>query len=205
MSSPKVNVVFDIGQVLLVWDPQLLYNQLIPQEAERKAFFEDVLDWSWRDRSDFSMTVQKNCELGAIEHPEHAPLIMAWTERFFEMMPGPVPGAFSVTAELQARGHRVFSIANFASDKYSAARVRFPFLNCLDGMLVSSEVNLKKPDPKIYRAFLRKFDLHAEDCIFIDDDPQNVAGAEQVGMAGICHSSMPSTRSVLVKLGYLTN
>jgi len=203
MRATESNIVFDIGQVLLIWDPRLLYGKLIPDNAEREDFFETVLNWTWRDRSDFSMTVQQNCELGAREHPQHAPLIQAWTERFFEMMPGPVPGAWDLTAELQSRGSRVYSIANFAADKYAAARVRFPFLNCLDGMLVSSEVNLKKPDPQIYRAFLRKFNLDAADCIFIDDDPANVEGAEAVGMTGYCHRTIPETRAYLADRGLL--
>ncbi|MDJ0822470.1 MAG: HAD-IA family hydrolase [Paracoccaceae bacterium] len=88
-----------------------------------------------------------------------------------------------MTAGLPARWHRVYSIASLAADKYTAARVRFLFLNSLDGMLVSSEVNLKEPDPKTYRAFLRKFELNAEDCLVVEDDPANAAGAEKVGMA----------------------
>ena len=192
-----MNIVFDIGQVLLIWDPLLLYQTLIPDDNERNYWFTHIFSASWRERSDYELTVNENCQQLVEVHPDKQDIIMKWDSEFFTMMPGLVSGAADLVEDIQRKGHKVFAIANFSSDKYTEAKTRFPILSNLDGMLVSSDAFVRKPQPEIYNIFLNKYELNSSECIFVDDDAHNVHVAIATDMMGIVFSSTQEIRKIL--------
>jgi 2-haloacid dehalogenase len=185
----KRNYVFDLGQVLLIWNPYLLYDRCVESVKEREWLFTHIFDTTWRDRSDIYITVRDNVEILATRNPDHATLIRKWDTDFFTMMPGLIQENWRIVRELQRRGHKVFGLSNFAIDKYTAARARFPELGTLDDILVSAEAKFRKPERGIYKCACERFGIGASDTVFIDELDENVFAARAFGMTGITYTS----------------
>jgi 2-haloacid dehalogenase len=185
----KRNYVFDLGQVLLIWDPYLLYDKCVGSIQEREWLFTHIFDGTWRDRSDFYVTVRENVDILATRIPDHAALIRKWDTDFFTMMPGLIQDNWRIVRELQRRGHKVFGLSNFAIDKYAAARIRFPELGTLDDILVSAEAKFRKPERGIYKCACERFAISPADTVFIDEHCENVLAAQEFGMSGITYTS----------------
>jgi 2-haloacid dehalogenase len=195
--------VFDIGNVLIRWDPENLYRKLIPDPAERRAFLDQVITKSWQAEQDrgrpFARAV---AELSAL-HPEKAGLIAAFHGRWTEMLDGPIEQSVAVMAELKSRGRPVYGISNFSTETFPVALKLFPFLNDFDGLALSGTLGLIKPDPDIYLWLFKTYSLSPRDLVFIDDVPANVETAERLGMTGILFSQETKLRLDLERLGVL--
>jgi 2-haloacid dehalogenase len=182
---PIDTVVFDIGNVLIEWNPRHLYRKLLADEERMEWFLANVCTSAWNLEQDrgrsFAQGVRELTEL----HPNWANEIRAFDERWGEMVPGEVAGSVAILAKLQGRGLPTFAITNFSAEKFAYARGRFPFLCSFEGVVVSGEERLLKPDAAIYRLFLERYGRQATRCLFIDDSPSNVEGARTVGMNAV--------------------
>jgi 2-haloacid dehalogenase len=139
----------------------------------------------------------------SVRHPEKAGLIAAYDLNWDEMVVGPIPGTADLLWELKRRGTPVYCITNFSVDKLDRARKRFDELNAFDGIVVSGEVRLLKPDAAIYRRLLDQHGLRAEDTLFIDDVERNVEGARAVGMHAVRFIDAATLRDDLTAYGLL--
>ncbi|WP_332680835.1 HAD family hydrolase [Bosea sp. (in: a-proteobacteria)] len=197
--SPKV--VFDVGNVLLRWDPRHLYRQLIPDAGKRDWFMANVCTAAWNIEQDRGRPWAEAVAGLAAEHPEWAREINAFDERWHETVPGVVEDSVAVLAELKAKGEPVYAITNFSREKWAECLIRFPFLRNFDGAVVSAHERLLKPDPAIYRVLIERYGLEAGDCIFIDDSEKNVLGARSVGMQGLHFVEPIDLRAQLRSMG----
>lgn len=179
-------VVFDIGNVLIRWEPEVLYSRLIPDAAARAAFFAEtgLIDWNLeQDRG--RPWGEAEAALIAL-HPQHAALIRAFRADWHEMVPGAIAENVAVLADIRARGIPNYAITNFAADTFREAQKRFPFLaEGFHGIVVSADERLVKPDPAIFELFLHRYGQRAADCLFIDDSAKNIAAAAALGFATI--------------------
>lgn len=184
MNNSITTVVFDIGNVLIEWNPEHLYKKLIPDAHERKLFLETVCTAEWNLQQDLGRTWDDAVRSLSAEHPDKQDLIAAYSSRWHEMVPGEVPGVKSLLLDLKTLGTPVYAVTNFSSEKFAEAQTRFPFLKSsfLD-IVVSAEERLLKPDPQIYRVLFERNGLTPETCFFIDDSAANVEAARGVGMA----------------------
>ncbi len=177
-------VVFDIGKVLIDWDPRHLYRTMFSDAEDMEAFLRDVCARDWileLDRGKpFAEAVTERIAL----FPHYEKEIRAFDERWHETNRGVIDGSMAVLNKLQADGVPNYAITNFSAEKFEGARKVFPFLDNFDGIVVSGRERLLKPDAAIYKLFLDRHGLAAADCIFIDDSASNVAGAKAVGMHG---------------------
>jgi len=177
-------VVFDIGKVLLDWDPRHLYRSMFTDEAEMETFLRDVCARDWILALDggkpFAEAVIERIAL----FPHYEKEIRAFDERWHETNRGVIEGSIAILNRLQAARVPNYAITNFSAEKFEGARKTFPFLDSFDGIVVSGRERLLKPDAAIYNLFLDRHGLKAADCIFIDDSATNVAGARAVGMHG---------------------
>jgi 2-haloacid dehalogenase len=180
--------IFDLGQVLLTWDPHLLFGQCVASASEREWIFANIFNDTWRDRSDIYVTVKDNVDILAARNPAYADIIRKWDSDFFTMMPGPIKENWRIVRALQRRRRKVFALANFAADKYAEAQTRFSELRTLDGVLISAEARYRKPEPGIYRSACEKFALAASEAVFIDDSVDNVMAARAVGMTAVLYT-----------------
>jgi 2-haloacid dehalogenase len=197
-------VVFDIGGVLLDWDPRHLYRKLFEDEAVMNRFLEQVCTMEWHERHDRGYSVSESCEKLATDHPEHAELIRAWGSRSEEMVAGPIDGTVDVLKELRAAGVACYALSNMERESYPRRLARYPFLNWFDGAVVSGFEGVIKPDPEIFRLLLSRFDLRPERTLLIDDSAANVKAARSLGMHAIRFRSPAQLRGELERMRLLT-
>ena len=175
------HIVFDIGKVLIHYDPDLPFSRLIPDEVERRWFFDNVCTSDWNIEQDRGRTWQEAEALLIAEHPAHEDNIRNFRRHWHEMVPHAYDGSVAIMEGLIAKGRDVTMLTNFAADTFTEARARFPFLDKPRGVTVSGEVGLIKPDERIYRLHADTFGLTPATTLFIDDSAKNVEGAKGAG------------------------
>jgi 2-haloacid dehalogenase len=208
MPSPDINgrphaVVFDLGGVLLDWNPRYLYRKLFDDEAEMERFLDSVCTMEWHHAHDLGIPPEKTVPPLIAEHPEYAEHIWAWPERSEEMVAGPIEASVEILRALKAQGVPLYALTNMETWTYPGRRDRYPFLRWFDGTVVSGFEGVAKPDPRIFELLLDRFDLAAASTLFIDDSAKNVAAARDVGLQGIEFESPAALRDALLAAGLL--
>jgi 2-haloacid dehalogenase len=197
-------VVFDLGGVLIDWNPRYLYRKLFAgDEVAMEAFLTNICTPDWNLQQDAGRPLAEAYALLVKAHPQHKAHIEAWGPRFDEMMSGPIAGTVEILAELRARGTPIYALSNWSAETFPCALRRFDFLNWFDAILISGKLGLIKPDPRIYRHLLETHALEAEQTVFIDDAPHNVAGASAVGIHALQFTEPQALRRSLTDLGLL--
>jgi 2-haloacid dehalogenase len=196
-------VVFDVGGVLLDWDPRHLYRKLFDDEPEMERFLAEICTLEWHDAHDRGQPTHASCAELAEAHPEHAELIRAWALRSEEMVAGQINDAVEILGELKAAGVPCYALTNMETETYPLRRERFPFMQWFDGAVVSGFEGVAKPDPEIFERLLSRFGLTPETTLLIDDSPRNVAGALSVGMQAVEFRSASELRRLLEEAGLL--
>lgn len=199
VTSPTV--VFDVGNVLLRWDPRHLYRRLIPDEARLSWFMQNVCTATWNLEQDRGRPWADAVALLVAQHPEWEREIRAYDECWHETVAGVIEDSVTVLTELKAKGEKVYAITNFSREKWAESVIRFPFLGMFDGTIVSAHERLLKPEPAIYHTLLERYGLNAGDCIFVDDSERNIEGARAVGMQGLHFVEPIDLRAELRGLG----
>jgi len=198
---PIEHIVFDIGKVLIHYDPDIPFSRLIPDEAERKWFFENVCTHDWNIEQDRGRT-WADAEALLIEvHPDREEHIRAFRKHWHEMVSHAYDDSVAIMEGLIADGQDVTMLTNFASDTFREAQVRFPFLTKPRGVTVSGDVGLIKPDIAIYETHTKSFDLNPAATIFIDDSAPNVEGAKAAGWDAVLFTGADKLRADLAARG----
>jgi 2-haloacid dehalogenase len=205
MPTPKHSaVVFDLGGVLIDWNPRYLYRKRFNgDEAAVEHFLTHVCTSEWNVRQDAGRTFAEATALLTRSHPQLREHIEAWLTGFDEMMAGPIQGTVDILAELRARGTPLFALTNWSAETFPYALARFAFLGWFVDIVVSGKLGIIKPDPAIFQHLLTGHNLQPAQTIFIDDAVHNVAGAAAVGMHGLRFTSPEALRRDLVALGLL--
>jgi 2-haloacid dehalogenase len=210
MAAPGVNgqpnaVVFDLGGVLLDWNPRHLYRKLFDDEAEMDRFLSEVCTMEWHHAHDLGVPPQQTVPPLVEAHPEYADHIWAWPRRSEEMVAGPIEESVDILRALKERGVPVYALTNMETWTYPGRRDRYPFLRWFDGTVVSGFERVAKPDPRIYELLLDRFGLDPHTTLLVDDSPKNVAAARGVGMRAIRFESPAALREALVAAGLLND
>ncbi|MET0941026.1 MAG: HAD family phosphatase [Mesorhizobium sp.] len=179
------HIVFDIGKVLIHYDPDLPFSRLIPDAEERRWFLENVCTNDWNIEQDRGRSWRDAEDLLIAAHPDYADNIRNFRRYWHEMVPHAYGDSVAIMERLIAAGHDVTMLTNFAADTFAEARTRYPFLQRPRGVTVSGEVGMIKPDRDIYDHHVATFGLDPSATIFIDDSPQNVDGAKAVGWQAV--------------------
>lgn len=197
-------VIFDFGGVLIEWDPRHLYRKIFgPDEAAMERFLTFVCSTTWNWMQDAGRTFDEAVAELSARFPDQAHLIAAYHERWEEMVPYAYGDTVAVLEALKAAGVPLYGITNFPAEKFELTRRRFRFFELFDGIVVSAEVRLMKPDPAIFRHFLESHGRTAGECVFIDDSPINVAAARRLGFHGVDFCGAADLRHRLETLGVL--
>ena len=191
-------VVFDLGGVLIDWDPRHLYRKLLADEAAVEEFLATVCTPEWNAELDRGRPFAEGVAELVERHPEHAANIAAYHERWPEMVAGDIPGTVEVLAELRAAGVPLYALTNWSGETFAITRGRFEFLEWFDGLLVSGEERVTKPDPAIFRLLLDRFGLDPAATVFVDDAEANVAAARRLGIDAIRFTGPDDLRRELV-------
>lgn len=196
-------VVFDIGGVLLDWDPRHLYRQLIPDPAELEWFLSEVCTPEWNATLDAGRSFDEACDELAIHYPGHAGLIHAW-KRQDEMIAGEIPGTPELVRALRDRGIPLYLLTNMPSDVFRARYQRFAVLRQFDGAVVSGDEGVVKPSRAIFCRLADRYGLDPGRSLFIDDSGVNVRGAVTAGFTAHRYVDAPSLAAALVERGLIT-
>ncbi len=175
------HIVFDIGRVLLHWDPELAYLDIIPDTERRRWFLDTVCNGAWNAEQDRGRSWADAENLLIAEFPEEEKLIRAYRERWHDMVPHAYDDVVSIFNRLIDDGHDVTMLTNFNNETFAEVRTRFPFLNRPRGVTVSAEVRLMKPEPEIYAHHEESLALDPAAILFTDDSAANVAAAQAAG------------------------
>jgi 2-haloacid dehalogenase len=194
-------VVFDVGNVLIRWDPRHLYRRLFEAEAEMERFLAEVCTDAWNIEQDRGRTWAAAIAERVALFPDRDALIRAYSERWQEMVPGEVEGTPAILEALRDGGVPLYAITNFSAEKFAESQARFAFLRGFRDVVVSAHERLLKPDPAIYRVLLERNGLDAARCLFIDDSEKNVRGAEAVGMRAHHFRDAATLAAELARLG----
>ena len=196
-------VVFDIGGVLLDWDPRHLYRKLFDDEEAMERFLAELCTLEWHAAHDRGVPVARSCAELAAAHPEYAELIHAWGRRSEEMIAGPIDGTVEILRELKTAGIPCYALTNMEAETYPLRLERFGFMRWFDGTVVSSHEGVVKPEPEIFSRLLARFALHPQRTLMIDDSARNLETAASFGMKTLRFESPAQLRDRLVDLGAL--
>jgi len=183
--SQRPVIVFDLGAVLIDWNPRHLYRKLFDDEAEMEAFLRDICTPEWNAEQDRGRTWAEAVDLLSAEHPEHKRLIEAYKDRWAEMLAGPIHGTVDILARLKGDGYEIHALTNWSAETFPIARKLYGFLKQFETILVSGDEGMKKPDPEIFNLLLERIDHPAERCVFIDDSSKNIDAASKLGFDAI--------------------
>jgi 2-haloacid dehalogenase len=197
-------VLFDLGGVLVDWNPRHLYRRLFADEREMEEFLATVCTQSWNEEQDLGRPFAEGVQLLIERHPHWATEIRAYDQRWNEMLKGPIAGSVVLLGELREHGVALFALTNWSAEKFPESRSRFAFFEWFEGIIVSGEERLKKPDPQIFRLAAQRFGLDPAVTLFVDDSALNNAAAAQLGFRTHRFVDAPALRQALVEHGLLS-
>jgi len=205
MANPgRSIVVFDLGGVLIDWDPRHLYRKLFAgDEAAMEHFLATVCTHEWHRHHDAGRSLAEGVRTLKDLHPDKAELIDAFGTRQGEMLAGSIAGAVEILKELRDRDVPLYALSNWPAETFPLARQRFDFLGWFHGILVSGEIGAIKPEPRIYEVLLERFAIDPLSAVFIDDVAVNAAAARAFGIHAIHFTTPAALRAELVALGLL--
>jgi 2-haloacid dehalogenase len=204
MHKPIEAVVFDVGGVLIDWNPLYLYRQLLPSEAAAQRFVQEVCTSEWNRGFDEGRPMAEGITELIERHPEHRDLISAYQLRGPEMLGGALDGTVEILGELRRNKTPLHAISNWSGETFPIARERFPFLSWFDVVVVSGDRKMAKPDPRVFQLLLAEASLEPQSCVFIDDNLENIAAAGKLGFRTIHFQDPDALRDELVRLNLLT-
>ena len=203
--TPHVDtVVWDLGAVVIDWDPRYLYRRLLSDDAAVEAVLGEVCTPAWHHQHDEGRPVAQGVAELAETHPEHATLIRAYVDRWDEMFAGEIEGSAALIEALDSLRVPQFGLTNWPAEMFPRALARFPSLRVLRGVVVSGEEGVAKPSPEVFHRLLDRFGLDASSCLFVDDAPRNIDAAAALGFAVHRFTTPAAFRARLVEEGLLS-
>ena len=197
-------IVFDLGGVLIDWNPEYLYSRIFPNEEERKWFLSTICTLDWNEQQDAGRTLQEGTEHLVKKFPEHEASIRAYYGRWKEMLGGPIHETVEIFRQLKFNtGLKLYALTNWSAETFPVALELYDFLHWFDGRLVSGEEKVRKPFKEIYQLLIDRFGIDPKKAIYVDDNVRNVLPARELGFTGIHFRTPALFREELKGLGVL--
>ena len=195
-------IIFDLGGVLIDWNPEYVFREVIPDPERRRYFFENICTHDWNVEQDAGRPLAEATELLVNEYPEWESEIRAYYGRWEEMLGGPIHETVDLLGELREReGLRLLALTNWSGETFPVALSKYDFLHWFEGIVVSGEEKTRKPFADIYETLLDRYEVNPGQAVFIDDSLKNVEGAEAVGINGIHFQGIAQLRATLDEWG----
>jgi 2-haloacid dehalogenase len=197
-------LVFDVGGVLLDWNPRYLYRKFFNGDHENmEKFLTDINFNEWNLRQDAGRPFSEAVASLTAQHPHWAELIEAYHSRWEETIGGTIAGSVDILADLRSMGYPLYALSNFSIEKFQLVRARYAFFDWFDHILLSAQVQLVKPDPRIFWVFLERIQRKPGECLLIDDSDPNIQTARQLGFDTIHFQSSGQLNAELKQRGIL--
>ena len=175
------NVIFDFGCVLIHWDQHNLYDSYFGSKEKTDWFVDNICTWEWNNQTDVGKSFAESVAEKVAEFPEWEKEIRMYWDRWKDMIGGEVAGMKEWIHELKAKGYGVYGLTNWSSETFPLVKDKFSVFGMMDGIVMSGEEMISKPDLRIYQILLDRYGLKAEECVFIDDRKSNTEAGEKLG------------------------
>lgn len=197
-------IIFDLGGVLVDWNPAYLFDKLITDEVKRKQFFAEICTPDWNEEQDAGRSLKEATQLLVDQYPEWQEYIEAFYGRWEEMLGGPIHETVDIFRQLKEKEkYRFYALTNWSAELFPIALNKYEFLHWFDGRLVSGEEKSRKPFPEFYQLLLDRFHINKETALFIDDNLRNAEAAQAIGIPTIRFESPAQLKDELVQRGIL--
>jgi 2-haloacid dehalogenase len=183
------NFIFDYGGVLLDWNPHYLYDPYFGDKDKAEWFLMNICTYEWNAQHDNGKPIAEGTAELIGQHPEWEKEIRMYYDDFMKMMGGQIPGMEDFVKSLKAKGYHVFGLSNWSVETFALVRPVYPILDLMEDMVISGVEKVMKPDHRIFELALERFGIKASETIFIDDNPNNVKAANELGIRGILFQS----------------
>lgn len=205
MNKSINSIIFDLGGVLLDWSPQYVFDENYFDSLEKRDyFFQHVCTSEWNEEQDAGRSIVEATEELVNKFPEWEQPVRDFYGRWTEMLKAPIPESVEIFRKLKESGkYNLYALTNWQAGLFDIALVRYNFLHWFDGRVVSGEEKTRKPFPEFYQRLLNRYNVNAEEAIFIDDNLRNVKAAEEVGIKGIHFISPQQLNKELLNLQLL--
>jgi 2-haloacid dehalogenase len=195
-------IIFDLGAVLIDWNPRYLDQKIFQDETQMHHFLENICTSAWNEEQDGGRSLQDATDFLIDRFPEHEEHIRAFYGRWDEMLAGPIAGTVAIFKALKDSGrYKIYALTNWSEETFPIALERYDFLSWFDGVVVSGTEKDRKPFPSFYHTLLNRYQVKPEEALFIDDNLRNIHAAEQLGIAGIHFTSPEQLRARLPEYG----
>lgn len=199
------NIIFDLGGVLLDWNPEYMYSKIFDEDQKKMDWFlQNICTMEWNMEQDAGRTFKEGTKLLLNQYPQYETWIRAYFDRWEEMLKGEIEDTVLILNKLNALNEKkLYALTNWSAETFPMAEARFSLLKIFKGIVVSGAENTRKPFPKIYEILLNRYGLKADKCLFIDDNQDNIDTALRMGMAAIHFRDPNQLNKELVQLGIL--
>ena len=199
-------IIFDLGNVLINWEPKLLYNKIFDSEEKTNHFLENICTLTWNEEQDAGRSLEAGTKALIEQFPQHETEIEAYYSRWEEMLNGPIEGTVGIFRKLKESGtYKFYALTNWSSELFPIALREFDFLNWFDGIVVSGDEGIRKPHPDFFQILFDRYQVKPEDAVFIDDNLRNVEAARTLGIPSIRFTSPEELEKELEALQILTS
>jgi len=204
MNNSYNTVIFDLGGVLIDWNPRYVYRTIFKTEEEIDWFFENICTHDWNENQDAGYPIAKATDELVQKHPEWEKEIRAYYGRWTEMLGGPIAETVDIFRILRKNTDmKFYALTNWSAETFPLALERFEFLHWFDGRVVSGEEKTRKPFPEFYQILLDRYKINPADALFIDDNLRNVNAAKTLGINSVHYQSPAQLTTFLNNVGLL--
>jgi 2-haloacid dehalogenase len=195
-------IIFDLGGVLIDWNPNYVFDQMFDSEEKKKHFFENICTPDWNEKQDAGRSLKEATDELLEKHPDWKEYIEAYYGRWQEMLGGPIHETVEIFRRLKESGrYKIYALTNWSAETFPVALELYEFLHWFDGRVVSGEEKMRKPFPEFYQLILERFQLTPGETLFIDDNLRNVKAAAEAGLQAIAFKSPQQLKEELNHLG----
>lgn len=205
--NQKINtIIFDLGAVLIDWNPKYVFSKIFDTEEKMNWFFQNICTSEWNEKQDAGRSLKEATEELVAIYPEHKDEVRAYYNKWEEMLGGPINDTVKILRQLKESGQfKLYALTNWSAETFPVALQRYDFLQWFDGIVMSGEEKTRKPFADIYYTLLSRFKVKPNEAIFIDDSLRNINGAEAVGIKGIHFQSPEQLSKALQEVGIIVN
>jgi len=197
-------IIFDLGAVLIDWNPRYMYKNIFDNENEMEKFLAEVTTSDWNEEQDAGRSLSEGTEWLVKQHPQHEELIRAFYGRWEEMLGEAFHDTVEIFRQLKDSGkYKIYALTNWSHETFPVAFERFDFLKWFDGIVVSGEEKMRKPTPEFYHILLDRYQIKPDESLFIDDNYRNILAADKIGINCIHFTSAEELEKELMRLGVL--
>jgi 2-haloacid dehalogenase len=197
-------IIFDLGNVLIDWNPKYVFDKLFDDEEKKKFFFENICTMEWNEMQDAGRPIKEATEELVAKHPDWRKYIEAYYAQWKDMLGGPIHDTVEIFRHLKQSGkYKLYALTNWSAELFPYALATYDFLHWFDGRVVSGEEKMKKPEPKFYYVLLDRFQVTPEHALFIDDNLRNIKAAQEIGINAIHFTAPQQLKDELIRLNLL--